>query len=72
MGYKQETHRGQSLLFLEIIDDYITEDNPVRFIAVFIVSLELEELGIHRSQPAATGRPPYHPADLSKLYIMCT
>jgi transposase len=31
--------------------------------------LNVGELGFGRSTPAATGRPPYHPKDLLKLYI---
>ncbi len=45
MDYIQGTLRKQSLLFPEVIDDYITEDNPVRFIDSFVDSLDLEELG---------------------------
>jgi len=69
MDYIQGTPREQSLLFPEVIDDYITGDNPVRFIDAFVDSLDLEDLGFQRSQPALTGRPPYDPGDLLKLYI---
>ncbi len=69
MPFISGTNREELLLFPEAIDDYITAENPVRFIDAFVVSLDLEELGFTRSTPAATGRPPYDPADILKLYI---
>lgn len=45
------------------------EDNPVRIIDAFFEGLSMDELGIERAKPADTGRPPYNPKDLFKLYI---
>src|SRR5687767_15737372 len=53
----------------ECLDDYITEDNPVRVIDAFIGELDLGELGFEGATPAVTGRPAYHPAALLKIYI---
>jgi transposase len=61
--------RSQSILFPERLGDYIEEDNPVRVIDVFVDALDLDELGFGGAQPAATGRPGYHPATLLKIYI---
>jgi hypothetical protein len=36
MGYIEGEDRKQSLLFPEMLEDYISEENPVRFIDVFI------------------------------------
>jgi transposase len=69
MPFISGTNRAEVLLFPEAIDDYITAENPVRFIDAFISSLDLAEMGFVRAQPAATGRPAYHPADLLKLYV---
>jgi transposase len=69
MSYIEGTQREQYILFPESIDEYITEDNPVRFIDAFISNLDLDRMGFGRTQPASTGRPAYHPADLLKLYI---
>ena len=44
MDYIQGTPREQKLLFPDVIDDYITEDNPVRFIDAFVDRLDLEAL----------------------------
>ena len=69
MSYIRGADRSEVLLFPEAIDDYIAEDNPVRFVDAFVLSLDLAELGFARATPASTGRPAYDPADLLKLYI---
>jgi len=61
--------RGQSTLFPERLDDFVTEDNPVRVIDVFVEELDLRALGFEGVDPQATGRPAYHPATLLKIYI---
>ena len=61
--------RRQSFLLPESLDDYVTEDNPVRVVEVFIDELDLGALGFAGVQPAATGRPAYHPATLLKIYL---
>jgi len=61
--------RTQSILLPEALDDYITETNPVRVVDVFVDELDLRELGFEGVEPAATGRPAYHPAVVLKLYI---
>lgn len=45
------------------------DDNPVRVIEAFVGALDLAQLGFGRAEPATTGRPAYHPADLLKVYI---
>jgi transposase len=61
--------RTQSLLFPERLDDWISEDNPVRVIDAFVDELDLKELGFEGAVPAETGRPAYHPSTLLKIYI---
>jgi transposase len=61
--------RGQSTLLPECLDDWIGEDNPVRVIDAFVEALHLAGLGFAGLEPAATGRPSYHPSVLLKLYI---
>jgi len=60
--------RTQATLFPERLDDYITEENPVRVIDVFIDNLDLSDLGF-KTIPAMTGRPAYHPGTMLKLYV---
>ena len=69
MSHIRGADRSEALLFPQALDDYITEDNPTRFIEAFVVSLDLVGLGFTRATPATTGRPGYDPADLLKLYI---
>jgi transposase len=61
--------RLQSTLLPECLDDFIDESNPVRAIDAFVDALDLTELGFDGVEPAATGRPSYHPSVLLKLYI---
>jgi transposase len=61
--------RGQSTLLPECVEDWISEDNPVRVIEVFVDGLDLGEMAFEGVDPAATGRPAYHPSILLKLYI---
>lgn len=61
--------RTQATLLPELLDDYIAEGNPVRVIDVFVDELDLGKQGFAGVDPAATGRPAYHPAMLLKLYI---
>ncbi|VVO61521.1 IS1182 family transposase ISPpu16 [Pseudomonas fluorescens] len=53
----------------ECLDDYVAEENPVRVVDVFVDELDLGALGFEGVDPAATGRPAYHPAVLLKIYI---
>ncbi len=61
--------RHEVVLFPPSLDEYITEENPVRFIDAFVDALDLQVLGFKRAVAAATGRPAYHPGDLLKLYL---
>jgi len=69
MSYIEGQDRKQTVLFPEILEDYIGEENPVRFIDVFIEGLDLSEMGFGRAVPKETGRPPYDPGDLLRLYV---
>ena len=61
--------RSQVTLLPECLDDYIAADNPIRVVDVFVDELRLPDLGFEGAEPAATGRPSYHPAVLLKIYI---
>ena len=61
--------REQIILFPEAIEDYVSADNPVRFLDAFVESLETRALGFRHATVEETGRPPYHPKDLLKLYL---
>lgn len=57
MPHIQGAIRDTVLLFPPTIDEYVTEDNPVRFIDAFVDQLELQALGFQRVVAAVEGRP---------------
>jgi transposase len=65
----EETDHGQWTLLPECLADFIDESNPVHVIDVFVDALDLAEMSFEGAEPAATGRPSYHPSVLLKLYI---
>ena len=67
--FVEEADRGQWMLLPECLDDFIDESNPVRVIDAFVDALDLAEMSFEGVEPAATGRPSYHPSVLLKLYI---
>jgi len=62
-------NRSQATFFPEVLDDFVSTENPVRVIDVFVDELDLIELGFNGVVPKDTGRPNYHPAMLLKLYL---
>ncbi|MEO9130381.1 MAG: transposase, partial [Sphingomonas sp.] len=61
--------RRQDYLLPASLDDYVSEDNPVRAVEAFIDALDLKALGFAGITPAETGRPTYHPATMLKIYL---
>lgn len=61
--------RTQLTFFPDSIEDYLTKENPVRFLDAFVDQLDMTELGFQHSIMKETGRPPYHPKDMLKLYL---
>lgn len=69
MGFIQGASREQIIMFPESLDEYVSADNPVRFIDAFVEELNLGELGFNRSEPEIEGRPAFDPKDLLRLFI---
>jgi transposase len=67
--FVQGEDRRQGVLLPEYLDDYVSEENPVRVIDVFVDELDLRALGFEGVVPEATGRPAYHPGALLKIYV---
>ena len=67
--FVQGEDRTQGTFLPQLLDDYVTENNPVRVIDVFVDQLDLGKLGFEGVEPEATGRPAYHPSMLLKIYI---
>jgi len=61
--------RSQATFLPEVLDDFVSAENPVRVIDVFVDELDLIELGFKGVVPQDTGRPNYHPAMLLKLHL---
>ncbi len=69
MSYQRGPDRSQVQLLPPCLDDYVAPNAPARFMDAYVEGLDFVALGFAHAQPAATGRPPYHPADLLKLYL---
>jgi transposase len=61
--------RTQTTLLPDTIDDYVSEDNPVRVVDAFVDALDLAALGFDGVIPEETGRPSYHPSTILKIYV---
>ena len=62
-------NRLQGVLLPEFLDEYESDENPVRVIDVFVAELEPGILGFAGVVPEATGRPAYRPSVLLKIYV---
>ena len=69
MAHVAGRSRYQVELVGPALDDLVGSDHPVRVIDAFVETLDLRALGFARVEAEATGRPPYAPGDLLKLYI---
>src|SRR6266702_2421583 len=69
MAHVAGQSRYQSTLFPEVLDEIIAVDCQVRVVDAFVDTLELGEAGFSKVEAEETGRPPYDPGDLLKLYI---
>lgn len=69
MGHVEGESRYQRLLMGPSLDEVVDAAHPVRVIDAFVDTLDLGGLGFSKVAAEATGRPPYRPADLLKLYI---
>jgi len=63
-------NRKQQQFFPPSIDEYLSDDNPVRVIDEYVELLDMAELGFTKaSLNSYDGRPAYHPKLLLKIYI---
>ena len=68
-GFIDEADRSQGTLLPERVEEYVSEENPVRVIDAFIGELDVAKLGFDGLEPKPTGRPGYHPATMLKIYL---
>ena len=69
MNYIAGSDRNEALLLPEVLDDYIAPENAVRFIDAFVEQLDLSKAGFSNAVLNETGRPPYDPGDVLRLYL---
>lgn len=68
-GFITGEDRRQITLLPDCLDDFITADNLVRLVEVFVDELDLGAPGFAGAVPEAAGRPAYHLATLLKIYL---
>ena len=64
-----EADRSEGTLLPAQLEEYVSEENPVRVMDAFVGELDLTRLGFEGMEPQATGRPGYHPATMLKIYL---
>src|SRR5882757_10728289 len=69
MAHVSGQSRYQTTLFPEVLDEVVGAADPVRVIDAFVETLDLSGLKFSKVAAEETGRPPYAPGDLLKLYI---
>lgn len=68
--YKQGQNRQQGMLMPPRVEEYVTEENPVRAIDAYVDSLDIAALGFgHTCGGLSPGQPAYPPGMLVKLYL---
>ncbi len=69
MGHRSGESRQQATLFPVMLDELVGDEALVRVIDAWVGSLDLVRLGFGKAQAQQTGRPPYDPGDLMRLYL---
>lgn len=71
MNWIEGWDRQQIHLLPPRVEDYVDENNPVRFLDAFCEGLDLRAQGFKfpKENPQGKGHPSYRPADLLKLYL---
>ena len=68
MAYRCGDDRRQTILFPESIDQYVSQDHPVRAYDAFVDALDLRQLGIDLNEKKV-GNSQYHPNLMLKLLL---
>ncbi len=72
MRYIKGQNREQATMFPEVLDDYVGENNPVRFIDAYVDGLDWAAMGFTYSEPKETGRKPHNPGKSYTFMDICT
>lgn len=71
MPFIEGEDRHQIYLLPNTLDDFVSEENPVRVIDAYVDSSNLEALGFQVYSGTKAGQKPYCRKDLLKLYLYC-
>lgn len=66
--YKSGESRNQINILPICLDDMIAPDNEVRAIDAIVDKMDIQSMGFIHSETKETGRKPYSPVDMFKLY----
>jgi transposase len=66
--YVEKENREQLRIEPLCFDDMVAEENPVRAIDMIVEQMGIPTLGFKYGETKATGRKPYNPKDMFKLY----
>ena len=69
--YIEGFNTNQYSLFPVSFDEMVEEDNPVRGICAIVDSMDETKLTFIHSRTKRTGRPPYNPVCMFKIYLYC-
>jgi len=69
MRYIEGEERSQLAFIQKSLDEMISEDNIVRIIDALVDTFDMNTMKFTHAVPKMTGRKPYDPRDLLKLYI---
>lgn len=68
--YQKSLDRLEEMLLPPRIEDYVSDNNPVRAIDAYVDTLNLEDLEFkHTTFVVHSGQPPFNPVALLKLYL---
>lgn len=69
MNHHVGPDRSETLLLPPALNEFVGPEHPVRFLDAFVSQLDLAAMGFNRAVANDTGRPPYDPGDLLRLYL---
>ena len=67
--YIRGVDRNQPMLLPSAVDDYISEESPLRALDAFVDTLDFTNLGFGVRDTDSVGRSSYDPCSLTKLYL---
>ena len=71
MPFIEGQDRNQIVLLPDTLEDYVSEDNPVRVIDAYVNSINLDDMGFVIFSGQKAGQKPYKRRDLLKLHLYC-